>query len=189
MQPDKPIRRVLKRIGLILFCLAACAYYFVSVAWIPLYLMEGCKGAKRGKALDAARSSAPYLADFVRLFPDAEVTMMYFSGDDEPGFIASVDLYERYDFRMFLPAHFDPSRRKVIGWGTAEFQINEVSSAMRNFTGIAQVEYDPHGSRTFYASSWKKIVENGGDFGAIGYTMLTNQPVRGFKNRKTYKPE
>ena len=55
-------------------------------------LQQAEKGNDPLKALDAARPSAPYLSDFVRLFPSAEVNYRTFGGSYGPGFDVGVGL-------------------------------------------------------------------------------------------------
>src|SRR5687768_11224807 len=74
---------------------------------LSLLVREGEKGEAKFAALDAVRDSAPFVSEFVRLFPRAEVNYRYFTSSDEPGFDVGVDLHERYEFRMQLPALFD----------------------------------------------------------------------------------
>jgi|GEM_PF-1878552 len=145
---------------------------------LGLLAQEAEKGDQYFSALDAARPSAPYVSDFVRLFPAAQVNYRYFTGTGEPGFNVSVDLYERYEIGMQLPVRFDSSRRNVVGYGEPRFHIGEASSVKGRETW-----YKPPGGRSFGSEEWKKIVDSGGDFGAIGYAMITNQPVAGFKDR------
>jgi len=133
-------------------------------------------------ALDAARPSAPYISDFVRLFPAAEVRYRSFSGG--LGFDVTVDLFERYEFTMQLPVVLDSSRSKVIGYGEPRFTLWEAASVKRNKSGIAETTLNPAGERRFGSTEWPKIVEAGGDFSAIGYAMLTNRPVPDFSGRK-----
>lgn len=134
------------------------------------------------RALDAARPSAPYVSDFVRLFPKAEVRYRSFTGG--LGFDLTVDLFDRYEFTMQLPVVFDASRSKVIGYGEPRFTLMEAASVKRNKSGIAETTLNPAGERRFGSSEWQKIVNAGGDFAAIGYTMLTNRPVPGFNGRE-----
>ena len=67
-----------------------------------LLARESEKGKARFAALDAVRDSAPFVSEFVRLFPGAEMNYRYFTSTDEPGFDVEVDLYERYEFTMQL---------------------------------------------------------------------------------------
>jgi hypothetical protein len=136
-------------------------------------------------ALDAARSSAPYVSEFLRLFPKAEVRYRSFTGG--LGFDINVDLYERYEFTMQLPAVFDSSRSKVIDYGEPRFTLWEAATVKQNKSGIAETTLNPTGERRFGSVEWRKIVETGGDFGAIGYTLITNKPVQGFSDRKAAK--
>ena len=134
------------------------------------------------RALDAARPSAPYVSDFVRLFPKAEVRYRSFAGG--LGFDLTVDLFDRYEFAMQLPVVFDESRSKVIGYGEPRFTLWEAASVKRNKSGFAETTLNPVGERRFGSSEWQKIVEAGGDFASVGYTMITNRPVPGFIGRK-----
>ncbi len=151
---------------------------------LKLIFAEAENGKARFAALDAVRESAPYLSEVVRLFPSAEVNYRYFSGTDEPGFNVGVDLYERYVFGMQLPVQLDPKRRGVIGYGEPTFVIQEVASVTRGPSGAARTTLNPSRERRFGPSEWRTILEHGGDFSAIGYTMITNQPVPGFAHRK-----
>jgi hypothetical protein len=151
---------------------------------VTLLAREAEKGKARFAALDAVRDSAPYVSEFVRLFPGAEVNYRYFTSTDEPGFDVGVDLHERYEFRMQLPVHFDPEHRNVIGYGEPKFMIWEAASVTRGPSGGAQTTLNPAGERHFGSPEWRTLVEHGGDFTAIGYTMTTNRPVAGFAHRK-----
>jgi len=51
-------------------------------------------------------------------------------------------------------------------------------------SGAIIPSYNPAGERHFGSADWRRIVESGGEFSAIGYTMITNKPVAGFKDRK-----
>jgi len=145
-------------------------------------IQESEKGNERFRALDGVRSSAPYVSEFIHLFPETEVNYRYFTGTDEPGFDLGVDLYGRYELGMQLPVLFDSSRRSVIGFGEPKFYLSEAASQKGRETS-----YNPAGDRKFGPAEWRKIVESEGDFRAIGYAMKTNQPVVGFKDRRSAK--
>jgi len=174
--------QIIRRVIIIISCVvvgAVCLYGIGSVGYYCLFTHEAFEGKERFKALDTARSSAPYLSDFLRLFPSAQVNYRYFTRTDEPGFDVSVDLYEHYEFGMQLPALFDSSRRKVIGYGEPKFYILEVAAQEGRLTS-----YVLGRERHFGSAEWRQIVESGGNFETIGYSMITNQPVPGFKSRK-----
>ena len=151
---------------------------------LALLVREGEKGKARFAALDAVRDSAPYVSEFIRLFPRAQVNYRYFTGTGEPGFDVGVDLHERYEFRMQLPVRFDLDRVKVIGYGEPKFVIWEAASVTRGPSGLASTRLNPAGERHFGSAEWRTLVERGGDFSAIGYTMTTNRPVPGFAQRE-----
>ena len=146
---------------------------------------EGQKGKERFAALDVVRASAPYLSEFLRLYPNAEVNYRYFASRDEPGFDVGVDLYDRYEFRMQLPVHFDSERRRVVGYGDPKFVIWEVDSVTTSPSGTAETSFVSAGERHFGSAEWHTLVAHGGDFSAIGYNMQTNRPVKGFRDRNS----
>jgi len=146
---------------------------------LALLARESEQGKARFAALDAVRDSAPFVSEFVRLFPGAEVNHRYFTTTDEPGFDVEVDLYERYELTMQLPVQFDSERRKVIGYGEPKFYLKEATRQKGRETS-----YNPSGERRFGSVEWRTLVEHGCDFAAIGYEIRTNQPVAGFRDRK-----
>jgi hypothetical protein len=150
---------------------------------LALLAREGQKGKERFAALNAVRASAPYISEFLRLFPNAKVNYRYFANPDEPGFDVGVDLYDRYEFRMQLPVRFDSERPSVVGYGEPRFVIWEAASVTRGPSGIAETAPKSDGERHFGSAEWRTLAAHGGDFSAIGYVMHTNQPVAGFRDR------
>ncbi len=148
-------------------------------------LMEAPKIAdNRDAALDAARISAPYLTNFVRLFPEAEVLYRNFGGGF--GYSVSVDLHGRYEVWIQLPVIFDtPSHDNVIGYGEPSFGISEFERVLLSKSGQLETWFKKESQRGFGSTEWQKIVEANGDFGAIGYRMITNQPIPGAELRRT----
>lgn len=144
-----------------------------------LFKKEKSKADAWFAALDAAKPSASRVAEFVRLFPAAEVNYRYFTSTGEPGFDVGVDLHERYELTMQLPVRFDPEGHTVVGYGEPKFYLVEAASQKGRTTF-----YNPAGGRGFGSADWQRIVESGGDFAAIGYAMTTNRPVAGFRDRK-----
>jgi hypothetical protein len=136
--------------------------------------------------LDAARDSAPFVSDFLRLYPRARVSYVYFAGP-EPGYNLEADLFERYELLMQLPVEFDSSGKKVTGYGEPKFYLHEVESVERLADGRSSTSYRGSSQRVFGSAEWRKIVDAGGDFRAVGYTMTKDQPVPGFKDRKTLR--
>ena len=129
-------------------------------------------------ALDSVRPTAPYLSSFVEAYPDAQVTYRFYSANNKLGFIAEIDLYGRYELELRLQPEFDKTHRKVIGYGDPRFGINEIEKQDglgRSYVRVTQ--------REFGAAEWKTILDHGGDFGAIGYLMVTNRPAPGFMTR------
>lgn len=155
-----------------------------STNMTPEQLAELVKEEKRQAdawfaALDVAKPSASLVAEFVSLFPNAVVNYRYFTSTPEPGFDVKVDLHERYELTMQLPVRFDPEGSAVVGYGEPMFYLVEATSQKGRETW-----YNPAGARRFGSADWRKIVESGGDFSAIGYTMVTNRPVPSFAQRK-----
>jgi hypothetical protein len=166
--------------------LASWSLYVILCALLMLNVL-GCRefwsqvsGTTDVKALDAVRPTAPYVSDFVRLFPNAELKYTDLSGG--LGFDLTVDLYQHYELGLQLPVRFDFARSNVIGYAEPRFHLYEI--ARQEGRGRS---YNPAGGLDFGSAEWKKIVESGGDFGAIGYVMKTNQPVKGFEDRRNPK--
>lgn len=160
-------------------CVCLGSLVIVWFLWITLSLVYyGEKGRRRFAALDAVRGSAPYVSDFVRLFPGASVSYHYFDGNDVPGYDVEVDLHARYQFDMRLPVNFDSHRSKVIGYGRPVFYLGEIASQNGRET-----TFNPVGARQFGSAEWQKVLEHNGDFSAIGYIMVTNIPIAGYKDR------
>jgi hypothetical protein len=162
--------------------------YAVSSAESANYartLKEASKFAdNRDEALDAARIPAPYLTNFVRLFPEAQVLYRNFGGGF--GYSVSVDLHGRYEVWMQLPVIFDSSSRdNVIGYGEPSFGISEFERVLLNKSGQLETWFKKESQRGFGSVEWQKIVEANGDFGSIGYRMITNQPIPGAELRRT----
>lgn len=128
-------------------------------------------------ALDVVKQSAPFVAEFVRLFPAAKVSYRYFTSTPEPGFDLEVDLHDRYELTMQLPVHFNADGRKVVGYGEPSFYLREVGRQEGRQTWYT-------GDWKFGPKEWSKIVDGGGDFSVIGCAMKTNQPVAGFMQRR-----
>jgi hypothetical protein len=148
---------------------------------------QAARGRSWFAALDAARESAPYVSDFVRLFPGTRIKYVYFAAGPEPGYHLEADIFERYELVMQLPVRFDAPGKKVIGYGEPTFYLREVQNVERLSDGRASTSYRPSGEQVFGSTEWRKIVQAGGDFSAVGYTMTKNQPVPGFKDRKTLR--
>jgi hypothetical protein len=86
-----------------------------------LFKQETSKADAWFAALDAAKPSAPFVVEFLRLFPGAVVNYRYFTSTHEPGYDVEVDLHERYELTMQLPVLFDPGGRTVVGYGEPKF--------------------------------------------------------------------
>jgi hypothetical protein len=136
-------------------------------------------------ALDAAQASAPYLTNFVRFFPDAEVNYRHFGAGF--GYDVGVDLWGRYEFRMQLPLVLDLSGEEIVEYGEPTFLILEFSEVKSSPEGNPTTSLRREGQRRFGSVDWQKIVEANGDFGAIGYHMITNQPIPGAESRIAYR--
>jgi hypothetical protein len=153
---------------------------------LTLLAREGQKGKERFAELDRVRGSAPYLSDFLGLFPQSEVNYIYFTSTDGPGFDVAVDLYERYEFEMRLPVQWDSERRAVVGYGEPMYSIREVTNATRGPSGVAENTLNPAGERHFGPTGWRTLASQNGDFRAIGYVLVTNRPVPGFRDRRSH---
>ena len=149
----------------------------VLALWAWTVMVEAPRGWRYFAALDAARSEAAYVSDFVRLFPGTEVRYRYFTPRREPGYDLHVALYERYELTMQLPVTFDRSGGEVVGYGESRFYLWEVSSVRGH-----NISYNPTRGREFGSAEWREIINRDGDFAAIGYRLIKDQPVPGLKD-------
>lgn len=134
-------------------------------------------------ALTDATNSIPFAADFFRYVPVTQCFFSYYTGGAGPSrFCLKGCLYDRYQFSMVVPVTFADRRRKIKTFGEPEFLLQEVSSVVPNPEGEGgvSISWNTDGQRRFGASDWQRIVNAGGDFSAIGYTCVTNDPVPGF---------
>jgi hypothetical protein len=173
---QRPIGVVAMRAWISAAVLIALAVACCPFLWLGFWAMAAQKGKNYFSGLDAARPSAPYVSDFVRLFPDAQVHYRYFTAGREPGFDVMAILYERYDLTMQLPAIFDFSGRKVVGYGPPAFYLNEAEKVEGR-----SISYKSSQKGSLGAPEWQKIVAAGGDFEAIGYKLTKDRPVLGFR--------
>ena len=150
-----------------------------------LLASEVQKAKERFDALKAVESSAPFVSEFLGIFPNSKVGFSYFTDTGEPGFDVQVGLHGRYEPGMQLPVQFD-SENRVIGYGEPKFWVLEVSHVTKGPSGIPGAAFNPAGERSFGAREWRMIAESGGDFSAIGYVMQTNQPVDGFQEYRSH---
>jgi hypothetical protein len=69
-----------------------------------------------------------------------------------------------------------------VGFGEPKFYLFEVEKVDSFPDGRASTSYSSSGQRIFGPAEWQKIVDQDGDFSAIGYKMEKNQPVAGFQS-------
>jgi hypothetical protein len=129
-----------------------------------------------------ATNSIPFAADFTRLFPHAWTFFSYYTGTVGPSSLnMQTLLYGRYELHMRVPVTFDAARRKVNTFGQPEFLFQAISSITTADNGNLYVSYDTDNFHRFGSSEWKRVVESGGDFAAVGYTVVSNSPVPRFE--------
>ena len=148
----------------------------VLLLWGWVVMVAAPRAASYFAALKAAEPNAPYVSDFARLFPDTEVRYRYFAPGDQPGYDLHVLLYERYELTMQLSVRYNASGNRVVGYGEPHLYLLEVSGVQGR-----TISYNSTNERKFGAREWQAIVGSGGDFSAIGYPMIQNQPVAKLK--------
>src|SRR6266566_8824379 len=137
--------------GLLIGALCIAGVVFVLPVAISLcyYTLGGIRGHICFSALDAARPSAPYIADFLRIIPNGKVRYIYFDGSGDPGFDVEGELYGRYELTMQLPVRFDTFHRKVTGYGAPNFYLVEIESREGGMTSYKSV-----GERHLGVTDW-----------------------------------
>jgi hypothetical protein len=141
-------------------------------------------------ALMDATNAIPCAADFLRLFPHAWTYFSYYTGVAGPSsFNMQTLLYGRYELYMKVPVTFGAHRRKVKTFGQPEFLLNAISNITNTDNGNLYISYDAGNNHRFGSSEWKRVVESGGEFSAIGYTVVTNSPLPRIQELQKYWDE
>jgi hypothetical protein len=129
--------------------------------------------------ISPARSAGVYVSEFFRCFPSAKVRQGSVGAGS--GFEVNVDLFQRYEFTMQLVVQYD-SLKRIVSHDEPLFYIREVVGVD---IGLAEKPVIRIGEqRQFGAAEWKRLVDAGGDFRAIGFKIITNEPVAHFNDRK-----
>jgi len=178
-------KRVLLTIAALSSVLAGCNF---KQTWLPSDAAMKKMQSDYDAALMDATNSIPYAAGFIRLFPGAASFFSYYTGGAGSSSLnMEIYLFARYQLAMKIPVTFDQDRRKVTGFGEPEFLLLEISEIGRVPNGNLYIKYNAEGHRRFRASEWKQIIDSAGNFSVIGYTFITNNPVPGFEDLRTYE--
>jgi hypothetical protein len=138
---------------------------------------------QRVAILASVRKSVPFFGEFQQLFPDARTSLE----EGQSGrtrsfwtFKVRVGLYGRYVLEAELQVITDTDGLLVLSTGKPKVILLEIRSIIEDGNGGVEVHYEPTGQVRFGAAEWRRLVEVGGDFSAIGYHMVTTAPFRNF---------
>jgi hypothetical protein len=167
----------------VLCFLASCSYQ------VPLKqekdlkeLQERTASLNKGYDLAIAngKKSIRIVIEFHRLFADAVSSISYYTGEyGDPEWNSKVGLYERYILTMQFKIELDDKRTKIIRFEEPRFHLVEIESVSRQSNGTYGIKYGTQQVR-FGIAEWQKLVENNGDFSAIGVTLEKDKPVSEF---------
>jgi hypothetical protein len=134
---------------------------------------------ERCATLTRSLESAPYLSNLKILFPKASLNFRYFSETGEPGINVETIVYDRYKFRMTLPAFFEHGNDSISSYGDPVFIINEITEIEPREGRLGSTSYgEQYG---FGKNEWRQIVKSGGDFQTAGIELRQNDPVDGIE--------
>jgi hypothetical protein len=118
----------------------------------------------------------PLIREFNDVFDSARNSIAGY-GTSRPKWSAQALLFGRYVVVLQMPLRLNGSRTTVTGSGDARFWVREIQEVSED----GAILYTPH-QMDFGVKDWRKIIQSGGDFSVIGYSMIKKQPVRGLEN-------
>jgi len=141
------------------------------------------KAVSLGKGYDLAIAnggkSIPSVIEFHRLFADEVSSISYYTGEyGDPEWNSKVGLHERYILTMQFKIELDDTRTKISKFEEPRFHLAEIESVSPQSNGTYGIKYSTQ--QRFGIAEWQRIVENNGDFSAIGVTLEKDKPVSGF---------
>ena len=179
--------RIAQTISRIIFCGA----FFLTAGCDP-WGAQSAKNQKRFDALDKVdRNAIPVGSEFIRLFPDATIRYLDFSGSDFPGLSYDTTLFQRYTLNLLIPVFYskeDAEDCSVSGFGSPVFHVLEVRKVVPRDGRVGEVRYGDQQFQ-FGQDEWNKLIAAGGDFTAIGHPLKKDQPVEGFDLIKAQNEE
>jgi len=168
--------KIVQTISRIIFCGA-----LLLAAGCDPWAAESAKNQKRFDALDKVdRKAIPVGSEFIRLFPDATIRYLDFSGSDFPGLSYDTTLFQRYTLNLRIPVFYSKEDASVSGFGDPVFYVVEVQKVVPMDGRVGEVRYGDQQFQ-FGKDEWKKLMGAAGDFAAIGHPLKKDQPVEGFE--------
>lgn len=173
-----------KLIYLFLLCvLPACAHAGDSGQQKELKeLQEKAASLDKGYKLAVADGvkNVPVVAEFNRLFDGANNSISYYTGEyGSPEWNSKVGLYDRYVLTMQAKIELDEARTGIVSFGEPRFTLVEVEHLSRQPDGTHSISYAGN-QVNFGLAEWRKLVEAGGDFLAVGVTLHKDRPLPQF---------
>lgn len=77
---------------------------------------------------------------------------------------------------MQMGVEFSPSQRQIVSFNEPNFWLLELKSHIQMQNGGTKISYTGK-QLNFGAKEWQSVVNSNGKFDALGYIMVTNQPV------------
>lgn len=164
----------------LVWSLVLVLYIYLPLLPFPLaYVQLPVVMAKQALALRDAKQSVPYVREFLRFFPDAEISFSYGqNGRTEVNCLTG--LYGRYVFLARTPVTFNLLRTSVVSYGDPFFHLMEVG-VIESKDGTKKTGWVPNTiNKDFGKDDWNKLVAAGGSLEALGITPITDQPIEGF---------
>ena len=146
---------------------------------IAFTLMTGCdQRSSRDAAVANAIKSEPHVAAFDRLFPTAEHSISYYTGQyGQPRWNSTQLLYGRYELAMQFDIDIDRSGTQVTAIEPPHFWLLHRQHVQQLSGGQRIISYQPDGSMEFGLAEWQRLVSAGGDLSVLGIQPITDAPI------------
>ncbi len=153
----------------------------LAISLLP-WLLPGCSGlSSSSKAIEDGRTAIPYARQFHDLFPAAEASFSYFTGEmGPPTWTSKVGLHGRYVLTLKVEVTFNAARTRIVRYGEPVFHLVEVTRIVP--AGPDHNAAILYGSQiSFGRKEWSRLVERQGDLAVLGMAILKDRPVDGFE--------
>jgi hypothetical protein len=142
-------------------------------------LIVACKRSGYSSAIASGRVGIPCVKQFDNLFPKANHSIAYYSGElHQPIWQSSAPMFDRYVVKLEMPIIVSADKTAIASFGEPRFVMVEVSRITERADGTVWIEYDGE-YLEFDLLQWQRFVEAGGNLSAFGI-VPSLAPVVGF---------
>ena len=134
--------------------------------------------AQRTAVLNNALSSLEFAREFEDIFVGGSSSVA--KGRFGWTYDAEVGLYGRYIVEARLPITVDTNQFKVTAAGRPSIRVSELKRIDISSDGRSTGNFSTH-QLELGAEEWQKLLLSHGNFSSVGFTMITNAPLKHFE--------